>query len=662
MKTAAGFGFLTCLLFGLGYLHWSNSTSAGGQSQAPAREQPEDIGAPLYALGTEKGPATGSAAATAGPRDPIVIPDCRLGVFQKQDVPSQREGVLLFIGTEGRTGEVVSADRLVTVPAPDRARRRHRLKEGDRVEAGQLLAQLDDRLARGELASRIARVAAARAEHAAAEKTRDEARKRYEALLEVQKRSPGNVSPEELRGAMLTWERYSFETISKREGVTLAEQEQKQAETVVALHEIRSTIPGIIKTIYRRPGEAVKALEPVLQVHDLSRLRVEGLVEAEYLDRLRLGARAIVEASRPQGPDLTLWDHMQPITGVAVSQRGNSHLIVSASEDGTVRVCDRARPGERQVLRHPTPVRCVACSPAGAPGRWCLTGAADGVARLWDLNGSASQPCRVFKEQHRGVITAVAFTPDGRCCATASEDREVCLWDPATGELRYRLPAGHRATITALQFTPRCELVSAARDNTLRVWKLGTRGAALVAMVDRRSGDVAWPGVSPDGRQVLLDQGKSLRLLTLADQTTRFVLENPAETTSFKTFALFSPDSRLILTAGEAEGRLQLWRAPTPTLRPHEFRRLLTRQPSIPTCAAFAPDGSFLVTGTRGHQVLVWDLPKSKGAEGQLHAKLTLIEHAVESSSRHVRVWAEVSNSDGHLLPGTTVTLTVYPD
>ena len=125
--------------------------------------------------------------------------------------------------------------------------------------------------------------------------------------------------------------------------------------------------------------------------------------------------------------------------------------------------------------------------------------------------------------------------------------------------------------------------------------------------------------------------------------------------------ALFSPDGRLALTAGSSEGRLQLWRAPTIATRPYEVRQLVARERSPATCAAFAPDGSFLVTGTKDRQVLVWPLPSTQEVEQVITAELTLIEPAVESSARQVRVWAEVPNPAGRLLPGTTVTVTVYP-
>ena len=231
----------------------------------------------------------------------------------------------------------------------------------------------------------------------------------------------------------------------------------------------------------------------------------------------------------------------------------------------------------------------------------------------------------------------------------------------ATGSLRYRLPGEHRAALTALQFLPDGRLVSASRDNCVRLWKLGTNGARLEGTIDRRSGDVAWPGVSPDGRHILLDQGKSVRILSLKDRRTECVLENAAEASQFTTFALFSPDAQLVLTAGAAEGRLQLWRAPTADTRAYELRQLVTRDHALASCAAFAPDGTFVVTGTKDRQVLVWPLPGPAEIQRQITAEVTLVERLVESSSRQVRFWVEVSNPEGFLLPGTTVTLAIYP-
>jgi WD40 repeat protein len=548
---------------------------------------------------------------------------------------------------------------LIRIETPQGMKTFRRLKEDDVIQAGDLLAQLDDRLARDEWAIRGGKVISSKADLAATEKTRDEAKSRHETQLRLL--NDRATSKEEARATQLTWDRYHFEAISKREGVGLAELEHNQAKTILAMHQIRSSIPGVIKTIYKKRGEAVRNLEPVFQIHDLSRLRVEGLVEIEYLHRLRKGMRVVLEPSRADAPEQTLLGHLQEITSVAVGVQQKLPIIVSASEDGSVRIWDRGSRHEKRVWWHPCPVRAVACGPASKSESCCLTGAADGSVRLWDLNKSADEPVQVFAEQHHGAVTCVAFSPDGKHCVSGGDDRDICLWDTATGQLCYRFPAGHRAAVTALQFTPQSNLVSAGRDNTLRVWKLGKEGASLHSTIDRRSGDVAMPGVSPDGKRVLLDQGKSLRLLTLQDRFTENVLENKGEAIPFTTFALFSPDARMILTAGAAEGRVQLWRAPTANTRPYELRQLVSRDRAPATCAAFAPDNSFVVAGTKDRQVLVWPLPTTEEIERQWLAELTLVERSVDSSSRQVRIWAEVANSKGQLLPGTSVTIAIYP-
>src|SRR5206468_2672805 len=75
-----------------------------------------------------------------------------------------------------------------------------------------------------------------------------------------------------------------------------------------------------------------------------------------------------------------------------------------------------------------------------------------------------------------------------------------------------------------------------------------------VQEIDRRSGDVAQLGVSHDGTRVLYDQGKELRILNLADKKSVGAIQNATGSANFSTLALFSPDSKTILTSSDAEG------------------------------------------------------------------------------------------------------------
>jgi RNA polymerase sigma factor (sigma-70 family) len=181
-------------------------------------------------------------------------------------VPARQDGILQLIGREIRTGEKVRAADRVTVTVDGVVKTYRRLRRGDRVEKGELLARVDDLLARKEVQLKEAKLAAARAAIRAAAKTSDEAKKRYEAMLEIKKRAPGSIAAEELRGALLTFERYVEEVKSKEAEAVAAQRELEIARVLLDQHEIRSPVSGVILRILHRPGEAVRRFDPVFHI------------------------------------------------------------------------------------------------------------------------------------------------------------------------------------------------------------------------------------------------------------------------------------------------------------------------------------------------------------------------------------------------------------
>jgi WD40 repeat protein len=65
---------------------------------------------------------------------------------------------------------------------------------------------------------------------------------------------------------------------------------------------------------------------------------------------------------------------------------------------------------------------------------------------------------------------AVAFSPDGKTLATATDKGAVQFWDVASGKPRQTL-SGHRGWIEELRFSPDGRLLATAgTDSTILLW------------------------------------------------------------------------------------------------------------------------------------------------------------------------------------------------
>ena len=206
------------------------------------------------------------AASAPADRPPVAVASPAASIVH---VPAQRDGVLLVVGTEIKEGEKVPADRLVVIKSDGQEKRYKQLREGDVVEEGQLLARLDDRLARLDVEVQRDKINAAEAVLNTAAKVREAADKREQSLSKLNNMAA--VSAEELGAAKLDVARAEGDEQVKAAGLQEAKTQLKAVEAVLEMYEVRSPVRGVVKAVNKGRGEAVKALETVVEIEERAR-------------------------------------------------------------------------------------------------------------------------------------------------------------------------------------------------------------------------------------------------------------------------------------------------------------------------------------------------------------------------------------------------------
>ncbi|WP_020473178.1 HlyD family efflux transporter periplasmic adaptor subunit [Zavarzinella formosa] len=650
----------------LGISACSDAKNTGAKKLLPAEtEAVVEIGQPLY---------TGDfrpAKLPGADKEPLEVPAAHVVILHKLDLPSRVDGTINWIGIE------ITEDEALKLKPQDVYRHGRdkkfyrRLSPGDQVKRNQVVALMDDEQAFIEFFGASKKSQAATEEADAYEKT---VKKLAQIVyLTEDGARKGIVPQQEFLNSQATQIRYEADLTNRLGAKQIALADLDKAKYMLEKHTLRSAIDGEVQQVLRHEGEGIKATEPMLTVYNFDRLRIEGNLPKEYIDTVRPGDEVSIEGPRDIPSYTTFEQHTtnKPITVVVVGQREGKPVVVSAGEDGWVYAWTR----DLTVIgswKQPNAVRALAVTPASVESPILLVGNDNGKTQLYNLATGAKEPLRELSEVHDGAVNAAAFSPDGKYCVTADE-RSIHLWETATGKRIYKFPAGeHHSPITSLTFTPQGRVVSAGKEPSVRVWQVGEKSAKVLHRFDSRTGDVAMPGVSDDGSRLLLDADKArLDVIHLQDGRKERPLISVGEAARFQTFAVWSPeinkkeDNRLIATGGATEGVVQLWRAPSPTERGTEFGRLICKNYSPASCAAFTPnaDQGFIVVGTKKGDINVWNIPTDAELKTDLSAKVTHIEKAIDSSGRTARVFVDFDNpkKDGKypLRPGSTVTLII---
>jgi RND family efflux transporter MFP subunit len=169
------------------------------------------------------------------------------------------------------------------------------LHEGKRVKAGEVIAKLDDEVAVAALNS-------------ARKKASNDVHKRYatasyavsknehqQALL-ANKNAGMDVVPKiEITRLFLAEQRSQLQIEQAVHDQAVADLDSALAEAQLNTYRLKAPFDGIVTRRFKQKGEAIRQGDPVIELVDVSTMKVEGRIPLEQAIRLRPGQKVVVQ-------------------------------------------------------------------------------------------------------------------------------------------------------------------------------------------------------------------------------------------------------------------------------------------------------------------------------------------------------------------------------
>ncbi len=171
------------------------------------------------------------------------------------------------------------------------------LEEGDAVAADQKVAVLKDGIARAALATATEK-ASNDVQLRFSKKAAEYADIELDIANETNLRLPGTVPKLEIDKLILGAQKGALSIQQAESEFAVAKLTQAEAEEALKTYEVFASFGGVVTKVHRKKGEAVRQGDPILEVVNTERMKVEGYLSVADSYRVKAGDAVVLSLSK----------------------------------------------------------------------------------------------------------------------------------------------------------------------------------------------------------------------------------------------------------------------------------------------------------------------------------------------------------------------------
>jgi WD40 repeat protein len=235
------------------------------------------------------------------------------------------------------------------------------------------------------------------------------------------------------------------------------------------------------------------------------------------------------------------------------------------------------------------------------PGGETLVSVGDRVVR-WDTSGQQASPGSPIP--HGSDISSLALSTDGQTVALGRPDGTIVFWDVEAGRELGQPVKGHEQGPYAMAFSAdNKKLVSISSEYGGTLVGCSVPGRKPIGQPLIVGSQLVSLALSPDGG--MLAAGMHDYSVVLWDLRTGIRVPTPLKGHGAAVSSIaFSPDGKLVASAGGADATIRIWSVSTQQL----VGAPLTGHTADVKKVVFSPDGQILASGSSDKSVRLWDV------------------------------------------------------